>query len=340
MSHTAVVILNFNGQHWLEKFLPDVVRYSPEAEVVVADNGSTDQSLDWLKAEMPEVRVIELQKNRGFAEGYNHALSRIEADYYLLLNSDVAVTPNWLPPLLRCLEQNPEAGACQPRLRSFHQPTHFEYAGAAGGWLDKYGYPFCRGRVFDTLEADEEQYATVAPVFWASGACFLIRADLYHRIGGLDADFFAHMEEIDLCWRLQNAGYQVVYCPESTVYHVGGGTLQTGSPFKTYLNFRNNLVMLIKNLPAAQLWQTVFWRMCLDAVAALRFLVRGEFRHFAAVLRAHGYLYARAGFLRKKRRRTQQLAPARPPDELHGWLDKSLIWNYFGRKKTTFRELM
>ncbi len=336
---TAVVILNFNGKHWLEKFLPSVIAYSGNATVVVADNGSSDGSLTWLEKEYPQVKSLDLEKNWGFAEGYNCALKKVKATYFVLLNSDIEVTEGWLSPLENFLDTHPEAGACQPKLRAYHQKTHFEYAGAAGGWLDKYGYPFCRGRVFDITEADEGQFEQAEPIFWATGACLMVRAELYHRLNGLDGDFFAHMEEIDFCWRLQNAGHLLYFVPQSVVFHVGGGTLSVGSPFKMYLNLRNNLTMLYKNLPKERLFKTVFIRMILDGVAGLTFILKGQWGYFYAVLRAHVFFYRNFKSLRKKRHQNQQVAPARPPDELHGWLDQSIVWHYFVRKRKTFTDI-
>lgn len=338
MHKTAVVILNYNGKKWLEKFLPDLIRFTPKAMLVVADNGSSDGSLKWLETRAPAVRTLDLKKNWGFAEGYNRALAQIEARYYLLLNSDVALTPDWLSPLEQLLDENPQIGACQPKIKAYHQQTHFEYAGAAGGWLDAYGFPFCRGRIFDTTEADTGQYETPTAVFWASGACLMVRAALFHRLGGLDGDFFAHMEEIDLCWRIQLAGHQVFYSPKSTVYHVGGGTLQAGSPFKTYLNFRNNLVMLIKNLPTKGLLLTLFIRMSLDGIAGLRFLAQGKVRHFIAVLRSHFYLYQNLKSLRRKRKAIRELGSNNT--QLQGVYRGSIVWQYFARGKRHFRQLL
>jgi GT2 family glycosyltransferase len=251
---TAVVILNWNGRNFLETFLPSVLEYSARcADVIVADNASTDDSVAFLQEHYPQIRIIEHPKNGGFSKGYNDALKQIDAEYYILLNSDVEVTPNWITPVIEMMDADPSIAACQPKLRSFEDRSQFEYAGAAGGFIDAYGYPFCRGRIFDVLEEDRGQYDDACEVFWATGACLFVRADLYHALGGLDEDFFAHMEEIDFCWRLKNNGHKVMYCPDSTVYHVGGGALPKSSPRKTYLNFRNNLALLVKNLPSKRL---------------------------------------------------------------------------------------
>ncbi len=298
----AVVILNYNGQHWLEKFLGDVVDKSPKSEVYVADNASTDRSVTYIQENHPTVKLIQNQKNDGYAGGYNQALQAICADYYVLLNSDVEVTEHWLTAVIQRMESDHKIAACQPKIRSYHQKENFEYAGACGGFVDQLGYPFCRGRIFNTLEKDELQYEKAIPVFWATGACLFVRANTFHEVGGLDNDFFAHMEEIDLCWRLQNKGYTVWVEPKSIVYHVGGGTLQSGSSFKTYLNFRNNLFMLYKNL--AKPWRTIFQRLLLDGLAGIKFLSEGKIIHTWAIVRAHFAFYASISKLKKKRAKT------------------------------------
>ena len=288
--NTAIVILNWNGAQMLRRFLPSVVAHTPagSARVIVADNGSTDDSLAVLAAEFPEVEVVTLDKNYGFAEGYNQALRRVGEGYdsYLLLNSDVEVPEGWLQPMLDYMENHPDVAACQPKLRAHHTPTHFEYAGAAGGYIDSLGYPFCRGRIFDTVEADEGQYDQVADIFWATGAALLIRSAVYWEVGGLDGRFFAHQEEIDLCWRLRSRAYRIVCVPQSVVYHLGGGTLPKENPRKTFLNFRNNLLLLYKNLPQRRLRTVFFLRFWLDALASLVFLLKGEGRSFLAVWQA------------------------------------------------------
>lgn len=282
---TAIVILNWNGETMLARFLPSVVAHSGDAEVIVADNGSTDGSVALLKAQFPTVRIIRLDHNYGFAEGYNQALKLVEADYYMLLNSDVEVPEGWLEPLEQCLDTQPDVAACQPKLLCEWNHTLFEYAGAAGGFIDKLGYPFCRGRLFATVEADAGQYDTEADVFWATGAALLIRRDTYWKVGGLDGRFFAHQEEIDLCWRLRARGYRIRCVPASVAYHVGGGTLPKENPRKTFLNFRNNLLLLYKNLPDSRLHTVMRWRFWLDALAAFSFLAKGEWRSFKAVWR-------------------------------------------------------
>lgn len=302
----AVVILNYNGQHWLEKFLGDVVIKSPEAEVYVADNASTDNSMAYVQENHPTVKLIQNPDNNGYAGGYNQALKDICADYYVLLNSDIEVTKNWLNPVIQRMESDSAIAACQPKIRSYHQKDHFEYAGACGGFVDQLGYPFCRGRIFDTLEKDESQYEDAMPVFWATGACLFVRANAFHEVDGLDQDFFAHMEEIDLCWRLKNKGYSIWVEPKSIVYHVGGGTLQSGSSFKTYLNFRNNLYMLYKNLEHP--WGIISKRLVLDGLAGLKFLSKGKLVHTWAIVRAHFAFYGAISKLKKKRARTFQAA--------------------------------
>lgn len=284
----AVVILNWNGCEMLRRFLPSVVRYSEEdgAVVYVADNGSTDESVEMLCSEFPTVHLILLEENFGFAEGYNRALKEVHEEYVVLLNSDVEVTPHWLSPLSSYLDAHPEVAACQPKLRSQGQPERFEYAGAAGGYIDRYGYPFCRGRLMQSVEVDNGQYDTTVPVFWASGAALFIRWADYEAVGGLDGRFFAHMEEIDLCWRLRARGRGIVCVPQSVVFHVGGATLKRENPNKTFLNFRNNLLMLYKNVPARELGHVMRVRGLLDHVAALVFLLKGQWANAQAVWQA------------------------------------------------------
>ena len=283
----AIVILNWNGSAMLRRFLPSVQAnmLRERTRLIVADNGSTDDSLAVLAAEFPNVDVIRLDSNYGFAEGYNQALRRVgeECEYYLLLNSDIETPEGWLRPMLNYMDAHPDVAACQPKLRAEHSRNHFEYAGAAGGYLDSLGYPYCRGRIFDTVEEDCGQYDAVADIFWATGAALMIRTKVYWEVGGLDARFFAHQEEIDLCWRLRARGYRIVCVPQSVVYHVGGGTLPKENPRKTFLNFRNNLLLLYKNLPERRLRRVLFIRFWLDALASLVFLVKGESRSFLAV---------------------------------------------------------
>ncbi len=285
---TAVVILNWNGRKFLSQFLPDVIKYSKEeAVIIVADNASSDDSIAVLKSDFPSVRIIQNEKNEGFTGGYNCALQQVDYEYYVLLNSDVEVTENWLKPLIQLLDSDKNIAACQPKILSFKEKDKFEYAGAGGGFLDRLGLPFCRGRIFNSLETDQHQFDDTIPVFWATGACMLVRASVYKELEGLDENFFAHMEEIDLCWRMHRAGYEVYYCGKSSVYHVGGGTLPKNNPRKTYLNFRNNLLMLYKNTRPGEFKQLFFIRIIVDWIAAIKFLFTNGFADFKAVLKAH-----------------------------------------------------
>jgi len=273
----------------MEEFLPTLLQFQHEdSEIIVADNASTDDSVGYVRQHFPSVKIIQLEKNFGFAGGYNEAIKQITSEYVVLINQDVAVTENWLPPMLKMMEEDETIGALQPRIRAHLQRTHFEYAGAAGGWIDRFGYTFCRGRIFDAVEEDTNQYNTPAEIFWASGACMLTRKKIYESLGGLDEDFFAHMEEIDLCWRMKNAGYKIMYCPDSVVYHLGGGSLPQGNPFKTYLNYRNNMIMLVKNLPKHQVTKIVFSRALLDGISAIRSLLRGYPQDISSIWKAHG----------------------------------------------------
>ena len=303
----AVVRLNYNGKKFLEEFLPNVIASCDPAlaEVVVADNASTDDSVAFMKTHFPDIRLIENGSNGGFATGYNLALRQIEAEYYVLLNSDIEVAPNWIEPIIAMMDADPQIAACQPKILSYYHKEQFEYAGASGGFIDKYGYPFCRGRVFQNIENDEHQYDAPMEVFWATGACMFVRAERYHQVGGLDDSFFAHMEEIDLCWRLKNAGFKVYCCPQSYVYHIGGGTLPKNSPRKTYLNFRNNLSLLVKNLPQNRVHRTIFYRIFLDWIAAFKFLVEGCPKDFRMVFKAHWDFYKRLKTLKECRKATE-----------------------------------
>jgi len=303
----AVVILNWNGKAWLQKFLPTLVSHSAEATVFVADNGSDDDSVSFLTQEFPTVKIIENNENLGFAGGYNKALNHIHADYYVLINSDVEVTENWLSPIISFMDGDKNIAACQPKLLDYNNREKFEYAGASGGYIDNLGYPFCRGRIFDDLEEDKGQYNNATEVFWATGACIFVRADAFWEVGGFDADFFAHQEEIDLCWRMKNKGYKIMVEPKSVVYHVGGGTLDAGSPFKTHLNFRNNLSMLFKNLPLSYLFFIIPIRLVLDGVAALTFLNKPKgIGHLFAVMKAHFAFYFAIPKLITKRQKINQ----------------------------------
>lgn len=298
----AIVILNWNGKKFLAQFLPTLLNTcDSNAQVIVADNNSTDDSISFLKEQFPSVRIIQNESNGGFSKGYNEAFQQIEAQYYCLLNSDIEVTPHWIDPILEMLDADQNIAAVQPKILSYKEKTKFEYAGAAGGYLDYLGYPFCRGRVFESIEEDKGQYDTPKQVFWATGACLFVRSDIYHQLGGLDEDFFAHMEEIDFCWRINNLGYKIMIEPKSVVYHVGGGTLPKNNAFKTYLNFRNNLFLLLKNLPKHRILITFFMRFFLDQVAAVVFLLKGQYKDFFAVWKA--IFHFAKGFKKMKAKR-------------------------------------
>jgi GT2 family glycosyltransferase len=302
MDKVAVVILNYNGKNHLEKFLPSVVSHSQDARIYVADNNSTDDSIEFIEKNYPGINLIRIPLNNGYSQGYNIALSAVSAEYYILLNSDVEVTPGWIKPVISLMESDKTIAACQPKIKSFYNKDSFEYAGAAGGFIDKLGYPFCRGRIFNCMEEDHGQYDENAEIFWASGACLFIKASLFHQAGGFDEDFFAHMEEIDLCWKLKNQGFKIYYCGQSSVYHVGGGTLSKASPQKTYLNFRNNLSLLYQNLPSDKLFPIILSRLILDGIAGFKFLFSDSIGHFIAVIRAHFSIYAQIKKLNGKRK--------------------------------------
>lgn len=332
----SIVILNWNGRHFLDRFLPSVSASTwQRREIVVIDNASTDDSVAFLQAHYPAVRIVQLEKNYGFARGYNEGLKQVEADYYVLLNSDVEVTPGWIEPIMQLMQAHPDVAVCQPKILQYHDKSLFEYAGAAGGWLDFLGYPFARGRIFDVCEKDNGQYDEAAPVFWAGGAAMFVKAAVYRELGGLDNYFFAHQEEIDFCWRVQLAGYQVYACPQSTVYHVGGGTLPKGNAKKVFLNFRNNLIMMAKNLPAGQAVAKIFFRFWLDAVSAWKSLLAGEGTYFWAVLKAH---FAFFGWLFSSKKQVPGKLDKRL--SLKGYLHKSVVWAHFVKGRRTFEEIV
>ncbi len=330
---TAVVILNWNGRAYLQAFLPSVVGHSPkEVRIIVADNASSDDSLDFLKKNYPGIRIIALSQNLGYAGGYNAALEQLDADYFVLLNSDMEVTSGWIEPVITLMESDASIAACQPAIRAYHHKTHFEYAGASGGFLDRYGYPFCRGRIFNTLEPDQGQYPDARDVFWATGACLFVRAVAFRETGGFDSRFFAHMEEIDLCWRMKNKGYRIMVCPGSTVYHVGGGTLPKSSSRKTYLNFRNSLWLMAKNMPRGAFYGSLLFRKMLDAMAALKFLLSGHPADCFAVIKAY-----RAFLLSYRTMRSHSpKAGSGLPSLMYR---RSIAWDYFLRKRKTFTML-
>jgi GT2 family glycosyltransferase len=327
----AVVILNWNGTKLLEQFLPSVVNFSTEADIYVADNASTDDSVAFVKANFPTVKIVVNESNFGFAQGYNEALKHIDAEIYALVNSDIEVTENWLKPIIETFENEPKTAIIQPKILDYKRKEYFEYAGAAGGFMDKYGYMFCRGRLFETLEKDNGQYDDTCEIFWASGACFFIRSSVYKELKGFDADFFAHQEEIDLCWRVFNKGLDIKYNSKSVVYHVGGATLQHGNPKKTFLNFRNSLLMMLKNLPANQLIPILLIRLILDGIAGIKFLMQGNFKHLLAILKAHFAFYLL--FYRNYNKR----------DDFQStkyYFTKSIVYLYFINKVKVFNNIL
>lgn len=323
----AVVILNWNGAKLLEQFLPSIVSFSEEATIYLADNASTDSSIEVVKLNFPSVKIIQNDANYGFANGYNVALKNVEEDFYCLLNSDVEVTANWLSPILSIFENEKEIAIIQPKILDFKNKEYFEYAGAAGGFIDKYGYPFCRGRIFDTIEKDLNQYNNECEIFWATGACFFVRKEVYKKLNGFDGDFFAHQEEIDLCWRAFNLGYKAKYTHKSVVYHVGGATLNEGNPKKTFLNFRNSLLMLLKNLPKNQLFSIIFIRLVLDGIAGMQFIVKGKFKHCFAIIKAHYSFFGLISRNLKKRNAIQK--------QNYYYL-KSIVYRYFVKNGKVF----
>lgn len=328
----SVVILNWNGKKFLEKFLDNVIENSPEAEIVIADNNSTDDSVDFILNNYPDLRLIINKENGGYSKGYNDCLKQINSKYYVLLNSDIEVTKDWLKPLYNLCESDENIAACQPKLLCYDDKVKFEYAGASGGYIDKFGYPFCRGRIFNTLEVDNGQYDNIEEVFWASGAALFVRAEAFWKVGGLDEDFFAHMEEIDLCWRLKNNNNKIMINPYSKVYHVGGGTLPKSSPFKTYLNFRNNLLTLQKNLPKKKFKKILFIKLILDGIAALKFLLSMNFKDTNAVIKAHISFYK----MSKKNAEKRPLQIISNPSAMY---NKSIVLEYYLNNKKKFGEL-
>ncbi len=334
MKSVAIVVLNWNGKNYLETFLPTLVRFSSHARIILADNASTDDSVAFVLRHFPTIELIQNKGNGGFAKGYNDALKQIDSEFYLLLNSDIEVSENWLEPLIDVMK-DPTVAGCQPKILSYHNRNQFEHAGAAGGFLDRDYFPFCRGRIFDKFENDEGQYNSQTEVFWATGAALLIRADLFHRAGGFDEAFFAHMEEIDLCWRIKKWGYRFIAEPKSVIYHVGGGTLPYLSPRKSYLNFRNSLYMLIRNHDGALIGKLLF-RMLLDGLAGVRFLLRGEWKHFASVWNAHMSTYKRLPTLLKQRK---EIRKQQTQFNAEGLYRGSIIWARYIGKVTKFSEL-
>lgn len=332
MLKIAVVILNWNGEALLQKFLPSVTAFSKEADIYVADNASTDSSIAFLRRHYPEINIIKNTSNGGYAKGYNDALPHIDADIYCLLNSDVAVTKDWLVPIAREFLNNPKAAIIQPKILDYNRKTHFEYAGAAGGFIDKFGYPFCRGRIFQELEEDLGQYDDKIEIFWATGACMFIKRDVYNQLLGFDEDYFAHQEEIDLCWRAKNKGYHIYYVGNSEVYHLGGSTLNNMHPKKTFLNFRNSLYSILKNLPPKKSFPILFLRLLLDGIAGLRFVLQGRPQHLYAILKAHYSFYCNFDRMFKKRER-------------HNFTEnyysvESIVWSHFVNQIKKFNILV
>lgn len=336
MPLVAIVILNWNGKKYLQQFLPFVLASTyANKRVIVADNASTDDSVNFLQQHFPQVEILVNPGNEGYAKGYNMALKQVKSDYYVLLNNDVEVTPDWIEPVIELMQSDAAIAACQPKLLCYHDRQKFEFAGASGGWLDELGYPFARGRIFDVLETDTGQYDNAEPCFWASGAAMFVKAETWHQTGGLDEFFFAHQEEIDFCWRLQLAGYKVYVQPKSVVYHVGGGTLAKGNNLKTFLNFRNNLIMLVKNLPAAKAFSTILKRLLLDAIAAWKGLLTGNAGFFIAILRAHVFFFK--WLLSGKKGNVFPLSKRGKPG---GWYAASVVWQHFVKGKKRFSEIV
>lgn len=328
---TAVVILNWNGRELLERFLPSIISNSEEANIYVADNASTDDSIGLVRQKFPKVKIIQNKVNGGYAKGYNDALAHLKEDIFILLNSDVEVTPGWLVPILTIFQTEPQTAAVQPKILDYYKKDYFEYAGAAGGYIDKFGYPFCRGRIFQSLEKDHAQYNDDAYIFWASGACLAIRREAFYEAGALDESFFAHQEEIDLCWRLFNLCYHVKYTGASSVYHMGGATLNNMNPKKTFFNFRNSLFLLLKNVPTLQLFAVMPGRMILDGIAGIKFLAEGKFNHFFAIIKAHFSFYRNIPEMIQKRKNI--------PNQSHYFFTKSIVFGYFLGNKKKFSEL-
>ncbi|MCF6133405.1 glycosyltransferase family 2 protein [Flavobacterium wongokense] len=327
MKKIAVVILNWNGARLLEQFLPSVLAYSEEAKIYVADNASTDTSIDLIKRNFPTVSIIQNEGNYGFAKGYNVALQQVEEEYYALVNSDIEVTKGWLTPILSIFDSEPNIGIVQPKILDYKNKEYFEYAGAAGGFIDQFGYPYCRGRIFDKIEKDNGQYNDEIEIFWASGACLFIRKEIYRKLNGFDSDFFAHQEEIDLCWRAFNLGYKAKYISESVVYHVGGATLNESNPRKTFLNFRNSLLMLTKNLPENKIVPILFARLVLDGMAGVQFIFKGKLNHCWAIVKAHFAFYSLINKTLKKRK---------APQLENYYRSKSIVYKYFLKNGTVF----
>ncbi len=338
MAKLSIVILNWNGISFLKTFLPEVVKTAdlPGVEVVVADNGSNDGSVNWIRENLNQVKTIEFDQNYGFTGGYNRALSSINSDYYLILNSDVKPTDGWLQPLIAAMDLDVNIAACMPKTLAFHSPEHFEYAGAAGGYIDRFGFPFCRGRILSHVEKDSGQYDNTCDIFWATGACMMVRASAFHSAGGFDEFFFAHMEEIDLCWRFKNMGHRILFVPESTVYHVGGGTLPNDNPRKLFLNYRNNLILLVKNLPSGMLLTTLFARFFMDMGASLVFLLSGKWRFSMSIIKAYCAFYKKSFHYKRLRKQLEHSSRNTLHPEIYRG---SIVYDFFFKKRKTFTSL-
>jgi GT2 family glycosyltransferase len=335
MKKVAVVILNWNGKELLEKFLPSIVQftYHEIADIYVADNASTDSSITYVKQHFPSITIIQNKENGGYAKGYNDALKHIKAEFFALVNSDIEVTENWLEPIIDYFSLHKNTAIIQPKILDYKNKLYFEYAGATGGFIDKFGYPFCRGRIFDTVEKDELQYDKITDIFWASGACFFVRSDVFFQLKGFDELYFAHQEEIDFCWRAKNFGYEIKFIPHSVVYHVGGATLSSYNPQKTFLNFRNSLMTLIKNLPKNKIVSVIFYRLILDGIAGLKFLYELQPKHTFAVLKAHISFYKNFSIIWKKRNNT-------PTKTSNYYFTKSIVYQYYIKKKKLFSKII
>ena len=334
MCKIAVVILNWNGKDLLAKFLPSIIQFTNQeiATIYVADNASTDDSIEFVRQQFPTIKIIKNNENGGYAKGYNNALKNIKADIFALVNSDIEVTENWLEPILDYFNLHKNTAIIQPKILDYKNKLYFEYAGAAGGFLDEFGYPFCKGRVFDTVEKDELQYDKITDIFWASGACFFVRSDIFYQLNGFDEMYFAHQEEIDFCWRAKNVGYEIKYIPNSIVYHLGGATLGSNNPKKTFLNFRNNLITLLKNLPKNKIVWVIFFRLILDGIAGIKFLFELKPKHTFAIIKAHFSFYLNLSIIWKKRKDT-------PKKVSNYYFTKSIVYQYFIQKKKLYSKI-
>lgn len=338
MPRVAIVILNYNGITLLQKYLPTVVQHHGQKNIYIIDNASTDESVAWIQKNFSEITIVQNTHNYGFARGYNEGLKHIDADYYVLMNNDIRTTENWLSPIIEWMEKNREVAVCMPKLLDDKNPAMFEYAGACGGFLDILGYPFCKGRIFLSIEKDEHQYDEVSEIFWATGACMIIKSDIFKLVGGFDDDFFAHMEEIDLCWRIKNIGFKVYVYPHSVVYHLGGGTLNKINPYKTYLNFRNSLLTLLKNHSSNTLILKIFLRLLLDGIAGMKFLLEGNGKHTISVIKAHVYFYTHLKRFWNKRKQFEKTHSIKYV--FHPIYNGSIVYQHYFRGKKRYSQIM